>query len=129
MVRGVVHNDRLAPLAAVRTGVLGAIADAGVKKEVINGVLADLGKGLFGKGLNVAQVVELQGQDSEGVGGAVEGEGVVGLLGCLGVAGTKNDAVGLGLLEELADGFEALVRLVRGLMVMIDNERRERESY
>ena len=29
-------------------------------------------------------------------------------MGALGVAGAEDDAVGLGLLEELADGFETL---------------------
>lgn len=109
VMRSVVHNKRLAPFATVGTGLLSAIGDTGVEKEVVDGVLADLGEGLFGEGLDVAQVVELQGQDGERVGGAVKGEGVVGLLGALGVAGAEDDAVGLGLLEELADGFEALV--------------------
>lgn len=102
----------------MRAGLLGAIADTRIEEKVVNWILTDLGEGLFGEGLDVAQVVELQGQDRDGVGGAVEAERVVGFLGALGVAGAENDAVGLGLLEELTDGLEALVRLVmRSTMV------------
>ena len=73
MVAQVVHDQALAPLATVRTRLLGTIADTGVQQQIVNWVLADLGEGLLGEGLDVAQVVELEGQDGDGVGGAVEG--------------------------------------------------------
>lgn len=102
----VVDDSSLAPARAVRAGPLGALNHARVEQEVVDGV--DLFEGLAGKGLDRAQVGEVEGQDGERVGGAVELEAVIGGGGGGGVARAEDDPVGLGLLEELLDGLEAL---------------------
>lgn len=112
-----VHDERLAPLGPVRAGLLRAVADARVEKQVVQPVITQLRTRLAGEGADAAQVAELEGQDVEGVGLAVEGEGVVGLAGALGVARAEDDPVGLGLLEELLDGLEALLRLFSMVVV------------
>ena len=103
-----VDNEGLAPLGAMRARLLGAVADGRVEQHVVDLVLPELLERLPSEGLDVAQVVELERQHGDGVGVAVVGESVVGLLGALRVAGAEDDSIGLGLLEELADGLEAL---------------------
>jgi len=43
VVAEVVHNHALTPLAAVRTRLLGTIADTSVQQQIVNWVLADFG--------------------------------------------------------------------------------------
>jgi hypothetical protein len=92
----------------MRPWLISALADGRVEQHVVYLVLPELLERLPGEGLDVAQVAQLERQHGDGVGGAVVGEGVVGLLGALRVAGAEDDSIGRGLLKELADGLEAL---------------------
>ena len=56
----VVYNERLAPLGAMGARLLGALADGPVEQNVIDLVLPEFLERLFGEGLDVAQVVELE---------------------------------------------------------------------
>ncbi|KAJ6441095.1 cyclase protein [Purpureocillium lavendulum] len=102
----VVDDGGLAPARAVRAGPLGALDHAGIEQQVVDGV--DLFEGLARKGLDGAQVAEVEGQDGEGVGGAVELQAVDGGRGGGRVARAEHDPVRLGLLEQLLEGLEAL---------------------
>ena len=103
-----VHDQRLAPLGTVRPGLVRRVGDGGIEHEIVDLICSQLLQRLPREPPHVAQAGQLERADGDGVGDAVVVEGGVGGLGALGVAGAEDEAVGLGLLEELLAGFEAL---------------------
>lgn len=81
-----------------------AIADGRVQHKIVNLVLPKLLERITGKALHISEVRELERQDGDLVGVLVVVEAAVGFLGGFDVTGAENDAVGLGLLQELLDG-------------------------
>lgn len=105
----------LAPLRPVRAGLLRPIRDGGVKHQIIKILVSQGLESLPGESADAAQVRQLEGQDGDLVArGIVGGEGLVVLLRLVGVARTDDEAVRLGLLEQLFDCLEALGYLAMG---------------
>ena len=98
----------------MRPLLLGTIGDGGVQQQIVDLVLTELLQRPLGKRLDALEIVELTLHDIDGVGRAVELESVIVLLGSLRVPGAEDDLVGLSLLEELLDSFEALFIFVLG---------------
>lgn len=107
-----VNNVRLAPLGPARPGLFGAVADASVEQQVVDLGPSQLRQRPLGKRLDTLEVQQVEREDAHGVRRGVILDGVVGRLRGGGVPGAEDDPVGLGLLEELLDGFEALPWLV-----------------
>ena len=110
ILTGMVHNQRLAPLGPIRRRQRRILGQSRIHIQVVNLVLAQNPKRLTRKHLDGVEVGQLEGQHAHGAGGAIEVEGVDGGGGGLRVPCTEDDSVGLGLLEELFEGFEALNR-------------------
>jgi hypothetical protein len=74
--------------------------------------LTQLLQGLLRKSFDAAQVGVVQVEDVQNMGCAVIAEVIKGGLGNRRVTRTDDEAVGLRLVEQLLDGFEALWRII-----------------
>ncbi len=105
----VVDNVRLAPRGPVAVGRLGSLADAGVQQQHVEAAVAQRLERLLRKRPDGLEVGQLERQHRHAVPAAVEAEGVVRRLRRPRVPGAEDEAVRLGLAQELLDELEALV--------------------
>lgn len=105
----VIHDIRLAPLCRVGGGDRGGPDAAGVQQQVVDLARAQLGQRLLRERPHIAQVAQLERQQAQAVLAGVVGEPVERALQARRVPGAEDELVGLGLLQELLDGFKPLL--------------------
>lgn len=104
----VVNHIPITPLRSIRTWPIRIIKRTSSQEQIIDLIRTKLGKSLLSKDLHTTQTLQVKRKNMNRVRGRVEVERVVCSLGGLGVSGTEDESVRLGLLEELLDGLEAL---------------------
>lgn len=105
-----IDDVRVAPLRAVRAGpVVGLASHGRIEHQVVDRALAQILERLLSEGLDRLQVGQLHRENGQGMRAVVVLELVEGRLGRLGVPGSEDDLVRLGLPQQLLDELEPLV--------------------
>lgn len=105
----VIDDHGFTPLGPMRPRLIRVLPQRSIQQQVVNLLLAELLERLLREALHILQVGQLEREDVDLVSLLVVLDLLVGFPGGLDAARAEDDAVGLGLLEELLDGLETLV--------------------